>query len=356
MARLEEVKTWSQVRRFLELPGRLHSSPDTLWVAPPRFYERIVMGRLYSPERRFWLVRSGEQAVARMGAVVYDDKVHFGFFECFEGYPEAARLMMEAAQSLAPGFPIQGPYHFDIEEPYTGVLTQGFEYEPTFLMPYNPPYYDHYLGLTGLEPMADLYSYLFLPDRVRLDRMRGRAEKAAAAGVTVHPMPFLAQAATMKTCVEIANQAWADNWGFEELGEEQLQTLIWFCRVFFDSRGTILARYQGKDIGFAWILRNFNHILKPARGRLTLRLLWDFLFKSKDLKSFRGHALGVLPEHRKLNVPAALVHYVMAHGDRVPWTDFEIGWIQASNTRMNAMARALGGIHHKTHRLYQRAN
>lgn len=327
-------------------------------MAPLKWVELGFMGNWKASDKRFWLVTEGEQPVARMGVQIHQhqgtSRLHFGFFECFERAPQAAELLFEAAHEFAPDLEIHGPYNFHMEDPYTGVLVQGFEYDPTFLVSYNPPYYDEYLKSAGLEQVMDLYSYNYQPQHVRLDRMEKRAHKAAELGVTIREMDNSRQGEEMRSCIEIADIAWEDNWGFETFQEQQIKDLIMFCRVFFDPAGILFAEHQGRDVGFAWVLRNFNELLKPAKGRLTLRLLWDFLTKRKSISTYRGYALGVLPDCRHLNVPAALVNNIMNKAHRFPWESLEVSWIVASNVKMNAMARALGGRHHKTHRLYRR--
>lgn len=344
------------MREFLHVPHEVHAQISSRWIAPLKLYERIAMGRVRAPGKGFWLVRDGQRAVARMGAIIHrhgdESRVHFGFFECCEGYPEATLMLMEKVRELGPGLEIQGPYNFTLEDPYVGVLVEGFEHEPAFLSAYNPPYYDDYLKGAGLERLMDLYSYLYYPHEVRLDRMERRARKAAEAGIEVRMMDVRRKAQEMRTCIAIAEKAWVDNWGYEEFSEEITQTLILFCRLVFEPNGTLFAHHRGKDVGFAWVLRNFNELLKPAAGSITLRLIWDFFTRRKQIRTYRGYALGVLPEYQKLPVAPALVHAIMSQGEDVPWDMVEVSWVLATNTKMNAMAKALGGRHEKTHRVY----
>lgn len=352
MLRVEQVKTWSSTWDFLELPHQVHGE-DSLWVAPLRLYERIAMGSLRARDRAFWLVKDGHRVVARLGAMIHPlGALHFGFFECLEGYPEAVPLLLAEARRLGAGRRLVGPYQFDLEEPYTGVLVDGFEHEPMFLMSYNPPYYDDYLQRAGLFPVADLLSYRYRPETLKTDRMASRAQKAARAGVTVQTTSFWQLPVAVRQCVEIANVAWVDNWGYHPPDEDQIQKLLWFSRVLSESDGVVMAYHQGRPVGFMWLVRNLNPILKPARGRLTPRLFLDFLNRKRFPLKARGYGLGVLPESRRHYVPAALVDYALGLAETRDLVEFEVSWVLSDNVPMNALARALGGEAYKTHRVY----
>ncbi|MBI3927571.1 MAG: hypothetical protein HY319_18675 [Armatimonadetes bacterium] len=351
------MSTRRQVRQFLDLPRTIYP-PDGPWVAPPDVLTRLLMGNVQAPDRRFWLALDRGRPVARLGAQIPQHgscrALHFGFFECLPGCAEAASKLFERAGSFAPELEIRGPFHFRLEDPYPGLLVQGFEEQPIFLMPYHPPYYEELLRASGFEPVMDLYSYLFLPAEVKLDRLAGRAGRAAEQGISVTMLDRWRRGEQARACLRIANQAWAGNWGFEPIEEDQVQLVTWFARLLVDRKGILLARHQGREVGFLWVLPDFNRFLKPARGRITWRLVWDLLFRRGKLDVFRGHALGVLPEYRDRDVTAALVNSIMGEGSRTPWRALEVSWVLADNSRMNAMARALGGRRNKIHRLFRR--
>lgn len=358
MLSIVPVKDWKTTLQFLDLPHVIHNNPASRWIAPLKWQERFFMGRLQGPQRGFWLVLDDERPVARIGAMVHQHKdgprIHFGFFECAEGYPEAVPMLVERVASLAPDLGMVGPFSFEMEDPYTGILVDGFEHDPTFLVSYNPPYYGDYLEQAGLSQVMDLYSYLFTPQTVNLERMATRAARAKSKGIEIRKMNRWRWGAEMRRCIEIADKAWVDNWGFEEFKEEQIQALILFATIFFEREGVVFARHSGRDIAFAWVIRNFNQFLKEANGKVTARLIWQMLARRTAIKSLRGYALGVLPEFQSIPAAAALVHHVMQMGYKFPWSEFDLSWVLADNVKMNALARALGGVHHKTHRIYER--
>lgn len=344
MPRVVEVRSLRRLRQFLDLPFRVYA-PDSPWVAPLWPHVLLMMaGR----GKRFLLALDGERPAARLGVRVHGDALHFGFFEAL--VPAAVAPLFEAARALAPGLPLRGPFHFAMEDPYTGVLVDGFDQEPSLMCPWNPPWYDEWLQAAGLRPAMDLYSYRYDRDKVPLDRTRTRAERARSAGVVVRTMQRHSELVDL---FRLTNQTHRHNWGFEEYSEEQMRELAALSRIFLDPRGVFLAYLGTRLVGCAVVLRDVNGLLKPARGRITPRLVWDLLTRREEVDVYRGYGLGVLEEGRSLDVAGALIQAVYDASRRHPWRSLEISWVVATNGPMNALARALGGVRHKVHRVYE---
>lgn len=316
------------------------------------------MGPLKEQGKGFWMALDGDRPVARLGAMVHshegEQRIHFGFFECCEGFPEAVPLLFDEAQKLGPTLELHGPYNFTMEDPYVGLLVEGFEHEPVFLSPYNPPYYEKYLQDVGLEQMMDLYSFSYKSGEVATDKMASRAKRAADKGISVRIMDKFQQARDMKICTDIADIALAGNWGFEAVSPDQSKILLLFCRLFFDPKTTLFARHSDKDIGFLWGLRDYNEFLRDGKGRITLRLIWRLLTQRQSISGYRGYALAVLPEFQKYPIAPALIHAMTEQLEDYNWKSFEVCWIVATNRRMTAMAVALGGQRSRVFRLYKR--
>lgn len=354
MLRVVEVRGWKRLRQFLELPYRVYADPDTPWVAPLWPHVLLMMGWPVGPEKRFYLALDGDRPVARLGARVHrhgsSTALHWGFFECLPSAGSSVGPLFEAARALAPGMVLRGPFHFEMEDPYTGILVDGFAEEPSLMCPWNPPFYDAFLQDAGLRPAMDLYSYRYDRGRVPLDRTRTRAERARANGVVVRTMQRHSELVDL---FRLVNETHRRNWGFEEYSEEQMRELALLSRVFLDPAGVFLAYHGERLVGCAVVLRDVNRFLKPARGRITPRLLWDLLFRREEVDIYRGYGLGVLEEGRSLDVAGALIQAVYDASRKHPWRSLEVSWVVATNGPMNALARALGGVRNKVHRVYE---
>ncbi len=349
-------------RQFADLPWRVYRDPASLWVPPLSMLFKMMVGRPGEPGKRLLLALEGGEPVARLGVKIHraagSSALHFGFVECLEGHGEALVRLVEEAHQLAPDLPMLGPMHFTLEDAYTGLLVEGFEHEPYFLMSYNPPYYLPYLEQAGMHKAKDLLAYQFRPDSVRLDLAERSARRAQKAGIEVRVLNRSRLTREVRSMAEVFDSALAGNWGFEPIDEERIQAMVLLTRYFLDPQAVWLASYEGRDVGSLFVLPNYNPLVKAARGRLTPRFVLSFLRWKKYVDTYRGYGLGVLSELADQMTGAltagALAHALLSRGQQLNWRMLEVSWVLEDNDRMNTLARALGGSRYKVYRLLER--
>lgn len=356
---ITEVKTGKQLKQFLELPQHLYTDTSSPYVMPLEMHMKMMMGKLGTPQKHFFLAEVNGKPVARLGVKTHTsgghERLHFGFFECSEKYPEAAKLLVEHAHKMYPHLEMMGPFHFRQEDPYIGVLVQGFQYDPYFLMPFNPPSYDVMLKDSGMEGAMDLFTYDLrrsegLPPLV-LENSKKCHEKLNLTMRTLNPKKLREEA---RIIAEIFNEALADNWGFEEFLEAQIDEMVTMLKLFIDHRVVAFAQVDGKDIGCLLMIPNYNHLIKPSKGKLGPGLILRYLNRAKTTHTIRGYALGVLKKYQGMGVGSALTDEMFKIGAVCGYEEAEVSWVLANNSPMNELAKAMGGKQNKVYRIYSR--
>jgi ribosomal protein S18 acetylase RimI-like enzyme len=357
MLRVVRVNTWSRFQSFLGLPREVYRH-DPNWVPHLNLQTLLLLGSPFDRNKRFLLALDGDRPVARLAAKIHEHggnrALHFGFFECLEGYPEAVPMLVDEAHLLAPELPMRGPYHFTMEDPYTGLLIEGFEHEPCFWASYNPPHYAAYLEQSGLGKVMDLWTYCWDWERTRLRPISRRAEKAAEKGVTVRSLDTRNRLKEIRQVANAMNYALAENWGFEDFTKEQVWELYFLSYLFLDPKWLLMAQYQEQTVGACIILPDYNPWIKESGGRLTPSLVKKLFFRKSEIRRMRAWGLGVLPEHRSLLTAPALMNHAVELGKSSGVHSGDVSWILESNTPMNSMLRAVGAYRYKTHRVLER--
>ena len=160
---------------FLRVPFALYAD-DPCWVPPLAFERRDAL----SPKAPFfqhaqwqaWIAYENGNPIARISAQIDDlyaaqhgEAVgYFGMFEC-PNDPELARRLFEKAEAwLSEHNSIRsvGPFNLGINQEL-GVLVEGFETPPYFLMPHGRPYYDELVTGCGYGGVQDLLAYVMDP-------------------------------------------------------------------------------------------------------------------------------------------------------------------------------------------------
>lgn len=357
-----EVKSRRHLKDFLSLPRKIYSAPDTKYVYPLNLHLKMMMGKLGTPQKHFFIAKKNGTIVARIGAKVHKhgDKtsLNFGFFECIEGHKDATIALVKTVHSLYPDLKMYGPYHFRMEDPYIGTLVEGYDLDPFFLMSYNPPYYDEYLQAAGLSKAMDLFTYQLKHYSIleNADVIHANAQKAKDAGVTIRSVDKSKLHQEARDVARIFNDALSKNWGFEEFLEEQINEMVMMFKLFLDTDVVTLAIKDGKTIGCLIMIPNYNPMVKPYKGRFTPGFLLKYLNRKKYIHDLRGYALGVLQEAHGLGIGSYLVEHMFSNGPAHGYDSAEISWVLSNNGPMNELSKAMGGKHNKVYRVYEKVS
>src|SRR5690606_38008887 len=217
------------------------------------------------------------------------------------------------------------------------------------------PYYGEYLEKCGLTKTMDLYTYELSAARPVDKLIVENANRARQNGYRIRfpDKKKLREEATI--IAKIFNDALSENWGFEEFIKEQVDEMVLMFKFFLDLRVIALVHKGGKDVGCLIMIPNFNSMIKPSKGKLTLSLLWRYLRRQKYTDGkLRGYALGVLKEHHGQGIGSLLVDEMYKIGPSLGYNYAEISWVLANNGPMNELSKAMNGKQSKVYRIYDR--
>lgn len=347
---------------------------DPIWVPPLRRDVKLLLDKRKNPffehaDAEYFLAEREGEVVGRIAAIsnrlhneFHDDRVgFFGFFESIDDQAVADRLLKTANDwCRARGHDVlRGPASFSTNDE-CGLLIDGFDRPPTIMTPHNPPYYAGLLERAGFAKVKDLFmleggsEVAFVPVPERLNRAVDLMLKRA--GVTLRPLrmkDFKTEVELVKT---LYNACWEKNWGFIPMTEHEIDHLAVQFKPVVVPDQVVFAERDGKPIGFALALPDFNVVFRRHRsGRMfpaALDLLWSLW--RKQITRARVLLLGVLPEFRGKGIDSALYHWIWTKsGDHgMYWA--EGGWILEDNLAIKLGLEKMTFKVYKTYRLYDR--
>ena len=153
---LQEVTSPQLAREFLNLPKRIYKG-NRNWVCPLDEDIEKVFDPARNPlfgdgEAIRWLVRNRKnEVVGRIAAFYNREQAAIeeqptggcGFFEAINDQ-EVADLLFDAARMWLASRGMEamdGPINFGPRDTWWGLLVEGYEFQPLYANPYNPPYY-----------------------------------------------------------------------------------------------------------------------------------------------------------------------------------------------------------------------
>jgi GNAT superfamily N-acetyltransferase len=363
------VRGFADLRRFVELPFRLHSG--TPWIPPLKleryqFLTRKLNAFFKHGEAQYFLARRNGKIVGRITAQIdaaYNEYHHsktgmFGFLE-FEDDVEIVRALLAAAESWLGQRgcdQMLGPMSFQVNDE-AGVMFEGFDREPLIREPWNPPYYVERCEEAGLTKAMDLYGWgLEIEDRERMNPLLPKLSERAKTkyGITIRRMSRRHLRREMDEFAHVYNAAWSQNWGFVPYSKEDLDAYALDLQLVYSRDWFMIAEQDGKTIAMAITIPDIHQVYKKMQGRLLPLGWWYYLMRGRIIDRVRIGFLGVLPEYQHTGVAAAIYVEHFDTAERTRQTTGEASFILEVNTSMNRGLEAMGARIVKRWRVYER--
>jgi GNAT superfamily N-acetyltransferase len=364
---IQEVKTAKEHKAFLRFPWEIYQR-DPHWV-PPLLKEYAFH---FSPKNPFLhhaeiipyvAVRDGS-IVGRAAAIIDQNYIDFhqektGFFGFFESINDldVARALLDHVKVFLRARDmktVMGPVNPSTNDE-CGLLIEGFNSSPCFMMPYNPPYYQELLEGCGLQKAKDLYANLITDDGgipERLQRISDRVMKRVP-GLVIRPLSLRKLDEEVIRFKEVYNGAWEDNWGFVPLTDEEINLMVTKLKPLVVPNLALFAEIGGETAGFALALPDYNFVLKRLNGRMGPLGLLKFLYYARKMEAIRVLLLGVKAGYRKRGIETLLYVELFRRGQARGYQWGEMSWILEDNHLMQKGIEAVGGRKYKTYRLFQ---
>lgn len=311
-------------------------------------------------DSRFFMLMQNKKAIGRIAVILPKSSVtaHFGFFECVND-PAAARLLFSAVEQVVRAFRrpvVTGPYNPSINYEL-GVLTEGFAYEPYFMMTYNHAYYDTLLTACGYAKAHDFYSYLIVPTQfVRHDtfvRVLQRTQQNACIQLRHPDLKNLAQ--EIDLFFEIYNNAFDGHYGFEPFDKEEFRFMAKDFAAVMNPEFCLLAYVDGQPAGFILALPNLNEAAQYLRhGKLFSLGIIRFLWRKSRPQTLRLINVAIKKEYGQHGLGAVLYDALQQKVQAAGIARVQLSWVAESNLAMNKIIRGFGATPENVYRIYEK--
>jgi hypothetical protein len=370
--RIVEVTDRKTLTDFIHAP-RAAQGADPNWVPPLDLMKRedFSPGHPYFQHAEWqpFVAYEGNRPVGRISAQIdrlyheYHDPCT-GFFGLIEGIddPVLFRALTEVAEYWLRDrgmTRILGPFNLGINQE-VGLLVDGFDTPPYFLMGHAQPYYSRRLEALGYRGCQDMLAYL-APPHFELPRLFARQLRRVEKEAVIRPLDRSRKKEELEAVRDIFNDAWSENWGFVPFTREEFSSIGHEMLLLIPDDFIQIAELDGKPAAFIVLLPNLNEAIADLNGRLLplgwARLLWRL--KVRFPESGRVPLMGVRRAYHNtrygpglaFSVIDAVRHPAMREGMR----EVELSWILEDNMGMRNIIESIGGHVSKRYRMYQKA-
>ena len=372
------VTTKRERKEFIELGYRLNAD-DPNWVPPLRSDVTELLDESKNPffehaMAQLFLARRGDKITGRISAHIdwLSHKLpveqgmgpgtgNWGMFEA-EDEGSAAALIAAAEQWLRDkGMTrVLAPISLSIwDEP--GLLVKGHDHPPTIMMGHHNPTYQGWIeAQQGYSVAKRLFTYEVevkdgFPPLV--NRIVASGEKNPRIRIREADKSRPIEEATI--IFDILNDAWSQNWGFVPITDREVAYTANKIKPLVSSNLLRIAEYDGEPVAFMLSFPDFNSVIKPFNGRL-FPFNWIKLFtwlRHPVGPRFRVPLMGVRKALQSSRLASQLafmlVEYIRRSGvERYGAKSAEVGWVLEDNSRMIAVADAIGSKVNREYFIY----
>ncbi|MGQ9913667.1 MAG: N-acetyltransferase [Thermogutta sp.] len=365
---VQPVTSKREQKLFLEFPWTLYRG-DANWIPPLRTNQRELVGYRPHPfyernESQTFLALRGDQVVGRIAAILNrghierfgDSRGFFGFFECRDD-PEAAAGLFDAVRRWFAERGIEklrGPVNPSLNYEL-GLLIAGFDSPPTFMMTYNPPYYQRLIEDYGFRKAQDLYAYWghvsMLPEiRAKLKPVCDKISERLGARIRyLNKRRFLDD---VHQFLNIYNQSLTNTWGFVPMSEGEVRHIASALRWLMVPELALGVEVDGRMAGAVFGLPDYNPRIKQIDGRLFPFGFIHLLRNKRAIKRVRVISTNVLPEYQLLGLGLVLLDGLVPKALEWGIEEAEFSWVLESNALSRGSLEKGGAKRIKTYRLY----
>jgi len=370
--RIAAVDGSDALRRFIDVPSRIFEC-DPAWIQPLSIERRLHLSTRSNPyfqhaRWQAWIAWRGAETVGRISAQI--DSLHleryadatgfFGMLDAEDREDTFAALLGTAEHWLRDqGMRrVRGPFNLSINEEM-GLLVEGFDTPPVFMMGHARPYYGTRVEQLGYRKAADALAYMVAPDFDASPVMR-RLVAAAGDRVRVRRLDRKRFDDEISLLRDIFNDAWAENWGFVPFTTAEFHELGRNLRFLVDPELIQIAELDGEAAAFIVAIPDINEAIRGLHGRLFptgwAKLLWRL--KVRHPSTARVPLMGVRRRFQRTRLGPALafrvIDAVRLELHRRGVTTVELSWVLEDNAGMRSIIESIGGRAYKRYRVYER--
>ncbi len=372
---LLEVTNKALLKRFILLQKELYKD-DPQFIAPLLIERLEALSKEKNPyfehaEAVFYLAVMDGEDVGRISAQIDQLALEqfgegLGHFGCFEASSQqVANMLLDAAEAWlkAKGMTrMQGPWDLSSNE-QSGLLVDGFDTPPVFMMNHGKPEYDGYIKSWGLHQIKDMYSYA---NDTRGDRSE-KVQKIVKMGernknLTLRQINMKDWDNEIRLIMEIFNDGWSGNWGYVPFTENEVRHAAKSLKAVVKPWRTYICEYKGEPAAFMLTIPDVNHFIRDLNGSLFpfgwAKLVYR-LFISKVETRHRVPLLGIRKEFHGKPIGGIMAMWmieesrknVVAHGSVFG----DMGWILEDNMAIRNMIEQEHSTIYKTYRIFEKA-
>ena len=364
------VNSRGDQKAFMRFPFDLYAG-DPHWVPALQMTERELLNfkphPFYEYENSaiqcFLAIQSGK-VVGRIAAIVdghhnafhKEERGMFGFFEVIDDSAVAAALFDQAKAWFATKniSQLRGPANPSQNHTW-GLLVDGYDSKPKFMMTYNKPYYEKLILENGFQKSQDMYAFnghvsMLESLDPKLQFVVDEAKRRFK--VTTRPIDKKNFTADVENFLRIYNAALPGQGGFTPMTEAEMKDTAKGLKMLLVPELTTMAEIDGEAVACVFGLLDYNPVIKKIGGKLFPFGFLSLLNSKRKIRDIRLVSTNVVPQYQRWGLGLVLLERLVPSVKAWGIENAEFSWVLESNKLSRGTLERGGAKLEKTYRIY----
>jgi hypothetical protein len=365
---VKSVTNKSELNQFIKFPWQIYKD-DKYWVPPLLMEQKTLLNKQKNPffkdaQAEYFLAYRNGKVVGRIAAIKNDIhlKYHndssgqFGFFECINDQ-QVANALFDKAKSWMKEKNLKymrGPANPSSNDIY-GMLIEGFDDSPRLLMPYNPKYYNELCDNYGMKKAKDMFAWKLVNEKLMASEKLKRGQELVRKryNLKISQLDMKHFQKDLEKFKYVYNKAWAPNWGFVPMTEEQIDAMAKDMKPLAEPSLVLFGEIGDKLIGAALVMLDYNFIFKQMNGRLFPFNFIKLFTQKKKIKWARILTLGIIPEFQRKGLDTIFYWEIVHRAANIGIRLGEASWVLEDNDMMNRGLELMNAEKYKRYRIWE---
>jgi hypothetical protein len=365
---VKNVINKSELNQFIKFPWKIYDG-DKYWVPPLFMEQKTLLNKQKNPffkdaQAEYFLAYRNGEVVGRIAAIKNnihlkchnDSSGQFGFFECINDQVVANALFDKAKSWMKEKnlLYMKGPANPSSNDIY-GMLIEGFDDSPRLLMPYNPKYYIQLCENYGMKKAKDMFAWKIVNDKILASEKLSRGQELVRKryNLKISQLDMKNFQKGLEKFKYVYNKAWAPNWGFVPMTEEQIDAMAKDMKPLAEPSLVLFGEIDDKLVGAALVMLDYNFIFKNMNGRLFPFNFIKLFTQKKKIKWARILTLGIIPEYQKRGLDTIFYWEIVHRAAKLGIRLGEASWVLEDNDMMNRGLELMNADRYKRYRIWE---
>ena len=361
-----EVTNNRQFKTFLKVPDIINLKIDN-YISALKLNTISALNKKKNPlwkygSYRLFVAYKEMKPVGRVAAIysvkhheLYNDNCgYFGYFDCINDESVAFELLTAAQNALLSHNcvkmigPINPTTNYEL-----GILVEGFDTKPYFMMNFNQPYYGKILENLGCYKEMSFKAYTVPCDlnNEKIVRVSNKLKKRY--DIRIENIDFTNLTQEAKTLCSLYNDAFESHWGAIPFSEDEFVYVVHNMKLLMNKELIFKLFLNGELAGFIMALPNWNEVIEKLKnGRLNIIGAIKFLYFKKKISRVKVTVAAIQKKYQRLGLGSVLYTEMAERVKKSGYAGGELSWIAENNFPMNKVILSMDARETKVYQIF----